>query len=295
MADTYSNLQIKVRGMVNHAYQLHDKFSDSVYTETQAGKTLNVPVFQAEEAINVADGGGAYSDAANTIPAVDVDLDDPVKWRKKVPLSQEEDVPDLSFNKVYADMGGMAVARGVGLRLINRAAGTVGVEVVEADFTDPATLPAVMAEVGRQCAALLGTQGLSEELYGYLHPDVAYGWWTPLGYFHRPDGGQGALADSAIAKRWPIFGINWLATALGFKADYSANTNLAAAYRVDNTLLVGAVWHKFAVALRRLTPNPVTKVREAPEDDYVWVRCRQRIGTKAVQTGGIILIKQTAP
>ncbi len=162
---------------VQEAYQHADYFDTgwSIFTGQIAGESLNVPVVQAGEAENRAD-GTSHSQGA-TIASVNIDLVDPVKSFSDILKTQVDIRPDLNLISQVGAQLGRDVGFGRSLRIANHLMFTADAnsKTVTDDFGTIADLGDTVKDGIAQIMSNMDDEGVPTSMrFGLLKPRQFY-------------------------------------------------------------------------------------------------------------------------
>ena len=291
-------------GSVLEAYQHRDYISEDwlMFYGMTAGDIINVPVFEAAEGINFADGAAHNGNA--TITGVEVPLVDPIKAFVDIQKQQVDVRPDLQLLTNTGRALGKAVGYGRTVRIANHLIHEADLNSQSStgdyDSTSPATVRAEVLNSLNEIAGLMDDDGVDfEDRYGLLKPEIFYG---ILGEesVRSSDFARGQNTNESIGGNMALlsylgiqfrncgglFGIDWTDSTHD-QLLMSITTGQVMAH--NNTNVFGVIWQKECAAVRHQTGL------EANIDwihrDQVWMPiARLHMGVKVIKTEGVYIM-----
>jgi len=287
---------------VQEAYQHADYFDTgwSIFQGQVAGESLNVPVVQAGEAENKAD--GTSHDNGATIESVNIDLVDPVKSFSDILKTQVDIRPDLNLISNVGAQLGRDVGFGRSLRIANHLSFTADAnsKSVTDDFV---TVSGLGDTVKNAIATVMGNMdddGVPTSMrFGLLKPKQFYSMrgvaevvsvdFTRGQNVNQSIGGNMAgmeYLNCLIRNMGGIFGVDWTASAHSGK-----NLPTASGLEMadDMTNIVGIFWHHEAFGVRHQTG--LESSIDWIQRNQVWMSiARLHMGIKVIQIEGLWIL-----
>lgn len=300
----FNNTEVEHYGMrAQLQYQHSDRFGETRmdFYGARPAESVNVPVWQNQDAINKADNTD-HLGFETEVEGASIPLFAPVKAPSSIGRDKVDTRPDLQMLTKMGDKAGQSVGEGKTIRIANflaKVAFTAGnIVTIDAEAND-STAPGEVKKVAKHIAAVWDRLGVPEtQRFGKLESGLFYELPESQQVYGREYGGAASIQNLHQFIEIPY--LNFMVGNMGkpFGTDWTASEvehlALPTPSQFDMTDVVGIFWHGPSWALRHQT-NVEYNAEWVPHMQAWLTMARLHMGYKEIQTDGIyVVMKETS-